>query len=434
MSPRVVTRFTALLLGLSLGLLPGLAIKGAEPLESKDRRPVYLGVTVGTVDPAVHRHVPATRGAGLTVQAVAPNSPAARAGVRRHDILLRWEDQWLFHVGQLRGLLGTLEPGQPQQCTILRQGIEEPMEVVLTARAARTAPGLEVRLASVPLTGWQDPEALNLHLTEILQRDGSEEPTDTLIYQPERLLGFQWRPAGEALLSQLGLPNRNGVIIETVEAEAPAERAGLEPQDLVVGLQGAAIATPDQFVERLHSYPQGSLLNFRVWRGGATLDLHMRLPPPVRTDVIRQFPQAPPGGPGDVEDWIRKLGAGVEWIILFESQPGPGAVQTTTPMSERALPDDPSGIARQFDIFELPDDRGSIEVQERGGQEHFIIRNAQGSILYEGPMSTEADRLALRPLPSAVREAVETFVASDSIPRTPVEVRVWRLPIPPADL
>jgi hypothetical protein len=436
--PRGSSRFSSLLLGVGLGLAPGLLLDGAEPgiQGSEGSRPAYLGVTVGPVDPAVHWHLPATRGAGLTVQAVAPGSPAAQAGLRRHDILLRWEDQWLYNTGQLRGLLGTLEPGQEHHCTILRQGIEETLELMPTARAQRAAAGPEIRLASVPFAGWQDRPALTLHLSEILQPDASldEEPTDTLIYEPEQLLGFQWRPGGDALLGQLGLINRRGVVIETVQVEGPAAMAGLEPRDLVVALQGVAIATPEQFAERLRGFPQGSLLNFRVWRGGETLDVEMKLPPPMRSDMVRELSRVPPGEPGKAEDWIRGIGTEVEWIILLESQTGRSQIQVTAPSSEPALPDDPFGTALEIDSFVLPDGRGSIEVQERGGQKHYVIRDAQGSFLYEGPMSTEADRLALRPLPEAVRQAVEEFTTSDFVPRTPVEVRVWRWPLPPVDL
>jgi membrane-associated protease RseP (regulator of RpoE activity) len=437
-NPRGSLRLSALLLGVGLGLAPGLLLDGVEPgiQGSEHSRPAYLGVTVGPVDPAVHWHLPALRGAGLTVHAVAPGSPAARAGLRRHDILLRWEDQWLYNAGQLRGLLGTLETGREQHCTILRHGTEETVELTLTARAQRTAAGPEIRVASVPFTGWQDGPALTLHLSEILQQEASlaDAPTDTLLFEPEQLLGFQWRPAGDGVLAQLGLINRNGVVIETVQVEAPAGMAGLKPRDLVVALQGVAIATPEEFAERLRGYPQGSLLNFRVWRGGETLDLEMKLPPPMRSDAVRELSRVPHGDPGNVGDWIRGIGTEVEWIVLLESHSGRSNVRGTAPTSEPALPDDPFGTAPEIDSFVLPAGRGSIEVQERGGQKHYTIRDAQGSVLYEGPMSTEADRLALRPLPTAVRQAVEGFTRSDFVPMTPVEVRVWRWSLPPVDL
>lgn len=437
--PHGSSRAGTLLLGVGLSLSLGLLLHGAEPVAERadPPHPVHLGVSVIPVDPAVHRHLPATRGAGLTVQAVAPGSPAARAGLRRHDILLRWEDQWLFNTGQLRGLLRTMEPGQEHNCTILRQGMEERIELVLSTSAHRPPLNPDIRLASVPPAGWRDSPALALHLTEILQPDMSvaAEATEALIYEPERILGFQWRPAGDALRAQLGLANRNCVIIESIQAEAPAARAGLQPQDLVVALQGVDITTPELFAERLYGYTPGTLLNFRVWRGGDTFDVQMKLPPPVRADAAHVLSPVRPDGHGFTDDWMGELGAHVEWIILLESHRADLPFPVTAPISSAtAQPTQAGGAAAMFDIMELPDGQGSIEIEERGGQKHYVVRDVQGSLRYEGPMATEADRLALRPLPTALRRAVEEFAASASIPPTPVAVRVWRWPVPSKDL
>jgi hypothetical protein len=394
-------------------------------------------VTVDPVDPAVHQHLSTTRGAGLTVRTIAPNSSAARAGLRQHDLLLRWEDQWLFTAGQLRALLRTLEPGQSHALTILRQGVEQPIELELGERpgGVETLPG--IRLASIPFAGWQDRPTLALHLTEILQPELSihEEPPGTLVYEPERLLGFRSRPADDAVLAQLGLASRSGVIIETVRPGEPAARAGLQAKDVVLTMESSALTTPDQFAERLRGYPPGAWITLGVWRSTGTLDVRVEMPQPVRTDTGRELRAVPLHRSGVVDDWFRDRIGDVDWIILLEGQAGPttpgaGAFAATDPVQ----PDDPFAAASEFDLFDLPDGHGSIEVQDRGGRKHYILRNQQGSILYEGPMSTEADRLALRPLGSVLRQAVEDFTLSGPMVTTPVEVKIWHWPARPTDL
>jgi hypothetical protein len=432
-------RAWALLLAANLCLTPGLLLDGAEPgYESSEAiRHAYLGVSVDPVDPAVHRHLSATQGAGLTVRTVAPNSPAARAGLRQHDILLRWEDQWLFTAGQLRALLGTVEPGQTIQLTILRQGNEQQIELELGERPRRAEPGPELRLASVPFAGWQDRAALALHLAEMLEPAPpiAEEPQGTLVYEPERLLEFRWRPADHALLAQLGLGNRSGVIIDTVQAGAPAAQAGLEAGDIVLALDGDSIANPDQFAERLRGYPPAAPITFQVWRGTGPVDIQAKLPQPVTREVEPRLPVAPFHGGGVVEDWIRNVGGAVDWIILLE-----GYTETRAPSAgifaagEPVQPADPFAAVSEFDILDLPGGQGSVEVQERSAGKYYIIRNQQGSILYEGPIDTEADRLALRPLSRELRQAVEDFAMSPPVVAPPIEVKVWRWPVRPADL
>jgi hypothetical protein len=423
-----LSRLGTLLLGAGMILTPEVLLNTATAgLQPSERAvPVYVGVTLGPVDPVVHRHLPATRGAGLTVQTVTANSPAARSGLRQHDILLRWEDQWLFHASQLRGLLDTLEPGQGYACTILRQGIEEQMELVLSARTRAAAPGPEVRLASVPFAGWQDGSTLGLHLTEILQAEPQvdDEPADTLIYQPEQLLGLQWRPASDTLLAQLGQANRSAVVIDAVQEDSPAGRAGLKSMDLLFELQGGDILSPEQFTERLYRVPQGSLLSFGVWRGGESTNIQVSLPAPARRDTARGASPVPPV-PSDVtDDWIHGLGTTTEWIILLKSptDSSPG-MATASPLSASSA--DLPGTASGLNVFELSHGQGSIEVQERGGQQRYIVRDAQGSLRYEGPIDTE-NLEALRPLPPGMRRAVEDFATSPPTPAPPVEVRRWR--------
>jgi hypothetical protein len=426
------SRVGAVLLCAGMILAAGPFLTAADPggLTTERFGPAYLGVTLGPVDPAVHRYLPATRGAGLSVQTVTPNSPAAQGGLRQHDILLQWEDQWLFHTTQLRGLLATAEPGKEYRCTILRLGIEEPMRLVPAARTRAAASGPEIRLASVPFAGWQDGSALGLHLTEILQGEPpvEEEPAETLVYQPELLLGFQWRPASDALLAQLGQTNRSGVVIDTVQEKAPAGRAGLRPLDLLVVLQGQNILSPEQFSERLHRFPPGSLLDFGVWRGGEPTNIQVQLPSPVR----RGASTVPPEALGVPQDWIHNLGSEADWIILLKSPADPSPTLAPAPV-DPAMPGGLPGTASAMARVELADGQGSIEVQERGGQEHYIVRDAQGATLYEGPIEPGLNVVALRPLPPALRRAVEEFATSPSTPPPPVEVRVWRWRLPPAD-
>jgi membrane-associated protease RseP (regulator of RpoE activity) len=430
----------ALLPGLGLALPHGPLLHGAStPADPFGGRPApYLGVTVESTDPALHHHLPDTRGAGLTVRAIAPDSPAARAGLLRHDILLRWDDQWLFNPGQLRALLKTIEPGQPQHLTILREGAEDKVELLPAPRVRQIQPRPEIQLAAVPFAGWQNPSALISHLSAVLEPDapGDEPAQPALVSDPELLLGFQWRPADDTLFAQLGLAHRNGVVIDNVHPNQPAAQAGLEPGDLVVALQGVDIATPDQFAQRLHAQPPGSTISFRLRRGETTVELPIRMPAPVQTETAREVPPVLPRVIDSFEDWIRALVSDMEWIILLERHPDFAALHAADPMlSVQALPYDPPDPTPQVGVFALPEDRGSIEIQERGGLEHYIIRDPHGSVLYEGPLSTEADRLALRPLPTGIRQAAEQFTSPETTdPRTPIEVKVWRWQPPPADL
>src|SRR5215467_6867697 len=85
----------------------------------------YLGVETSQVPPVVSDQLGLGKGLGLVVDYVAPNSPAAAAGVQQNDILKMLNDQILIEPSQLRKLLQTFSDGTEVTLTVLRKGQEQ---------------------------------------------------------------------------------------------------------------------------------------------------------------------------------------------------------------------------------------------------------------------------------------------------------------------
>lgn len=92
--------------------------------------PRRLGTTFAPVPDAVREQLDLPNGVGLLVDAVEPGSPAAAAGLKRFDILTRFNDQIVCNADQLATLLKLRKPG-PVPLTILRGGRERKIQVIL---------------------------------------------------------------------------------------------------------------------------------------------------------------------------------------------------------------------------------------------------------------------------------------------------------------
>ena len=113
---------------------------GNEPRGAADNRPAdrarpaasprRLGTTFAPVPDAVREQLDLPNGIGLLVNAVEPGSPAAAAGLKRFDILTRFNDQIVCNADQLATLLKLRKPG-PVPLTILRGGRERKIQVIL---------------------------------------------------------------------------------------------------------------------------------------------------------------------------------------------------------------------------------------------------------------------------------------------------------------
>src|SRR5437773_3367702 len=95
---------------------------------------IFLGVETSQVPTVVSEQLGLSKGLGLVVEYVVPNSPAAAAGIQQNDILKMLNDQILIEPSQLRKLLQTFSDGTDVTLTILRKGQEQKVTVKLTKK------------------------------------------------------------------------------------------------------------------------------------------------------------------------------------------------------------------------------------------------------------------------------------------------------------
>jgi serine protease Do len=95
---------------------------------------IFLGVETSRVPTVVSEQLGLSKGLGLVVDYVVPDSPAAGAGVQQNDILKMLNDQILIEPSQLRKLLQTFADGTDVTLTILRKGQEQKITVKLTKK------------------------------------------------------------------------------------------------------------------------------------------------------------------------------------------------------------------------------------------------------------------------------------------------------------
>lgn len=93
-------------------------------------------------------------GTGLVVDAAAPDSPAARAGLRRNDVLVSLDEQPLGTPGQLLALVAAAGPDTPLVLDVRRGG--KPLVIALGRPAARVPVSAETE-AVVPLVAAAAP-------------------------------------------------------------------------------------------------------------------------------------------------------------------------------------------------------------------------------------------------------------------------------------
>ena len=101
--------------------------------DEKPKRPKvpWLGLSARSVQPLESNQLGLPEGFGLVVEYVFHDSPAAKAGIREHDILRKFNDQLLVNPAQLKTLVCSKNKGDVVKLTFLRASEEREVEVEL---------------------------------------------------------------------------------------------------------------------------------------------------------------------------------------------------------------------------------------------------------------------------------------------------------------
>lgn len=109
-----------------------------------ERKMTWLGVTAEETDDVVRSQLLIESGAGLTIHGVTPDSPAAKGGLLKHDILICLNDQLLMEPRQLSKLVQAKKPGDRVKLTYLRKGKEAKTEVTLDEHTETSSGNVQV--------------------------------------------------------------------------------------------------------------------------------------------------------------------------------------------------------------------------------------------------------------------------------------------------
>ncbi len=86
-------------------------------------------------------------------------------------------------------------------------------------------------------------------------------------------IGVELRPNSEAFATAYGLATSEGVVVAGVEPDSPAERAGLQPLDVILSADGKTVSSPEEVQAQVRQHAIGEQVSLRLMRGSETRDL-----------------------------------------------------------------------------------------------------------------------------------------------------------------
>ncbi len=193
---------------------------------TRPRGPGYLGVSIAMLSDE-DRDLAGIEAGGLKVGSLVPRGPAARAGLRSGDILVKIDGQAISGADTLRRVLARKGAGQTVSLLISRRGVQRFVDVKLGAQPSRRRSANER-----PQAAEEKPEAEESVApaapAQAKRADGP--PWIGVVLGPD--LADRQRPDGEPI----------GIAVESLAAGGPAHKAGLREKDLILRLNGVDVA------------------------------------------------------------------------------------------------------------------------------------------------------------------------------------------------
>jgi len=143
--------------------------QAAEALPAETRKAAYLGVATRPLAPELRAQTDLPAGVGLLIDAVAADSPAARGGLERFDVLHKFDDQLVCNAEQLTALVEAAGKDKEVVVMLLRGGRQRVVTVTLGEReVAAAAAGVGPRLGFEAFGGLDGEAGLPFDLGELL--------------------------------------------------------------------------------------------------------------------------------------------------------------------------------------------------------------------------------------------------------------------------
>ncbi len=203
----------------------------------------WLGVRIQDLTPALAESFGLKETRGALVADVEADSPAARAGLQRGDILLRLDGRAVAGAQDLARQVAAIPPGSQVTVDLLRSGQKKTLRMTVGTLSEEDEPKEETTLSAE--TSW----------------------------------GFSVRKLTPPLAEEFGLePEATGVVVSKVDAGTSADRAGLQAGDVIREVNREKVGNLADFRKLLERTPQGKGLLLLIIRDGQPLYLAMSPP------------------------------------------------------------------------------------------------------------------------------------------------------------
>jgi serine protease Do len=261
------------------------------------------------------------RGVGITD--VAKNSPAEKAGLKKGDVIVRFDNESVTSVRKLTRLVSETAPDHTVKLGLSREGSEQEVAVTLAKRDETANTIFQGRMPggvfrTIPRGGFP----------QLGQLGEGQDNNFVFAFGNNRRIGVSTQSLTKQLADYFGVTDGKGVLVTSVEADSPAAKAGIKAGDVITAIDGEKVEAAGDLSRAINKQKEGDVtLTIIRDKKERSIKVTPTKPetPKIRTTVDQQAVRA------QVREAIRRGAAEGRIVIPQIDLPSIPAVNVTVP-------------------------------------------------------------------------------------------------------
>ena len=197
----------------------------------------WLGVMIQKITPDLAKSFELKDSKGALVGDVIPDGPAFKAGIKRGDVIVSFDEQPVDEMEALPKIVAKTAPGRAVKVEVVRNGKAQVFDITIEV----------LKDTTVVAAAKSDP------------------------------VGLQVQDITPELMKSLKLDTKNGVLVSDVTAGGAAGEAGVRRGDVITEINRAPINNVGDYNRVTSSSEKGSTVLFLVRRGGTTIYVAVKI-------------------------------------------------------------------------------------------------------------------------------------------------------------
>ena len=219
------------------------------PLRARLQNSGFLGVNINEVTRESASRLKLRDERGALVTSVVSESSAAKAGLQKDDVIVKWDGEAIESAGQLSRHIRETPAGRTVRLGVIRNGAETEKTVTLGDRSEYLG----------RMTIDRDGERGIYRVRPARERVQRERPERELRMRisPGYRMGISLQSMSPQLAEYFGVLNHNGALVVYVHPDSPAAKAGIKAGDVILSVAGQAVEYPLSIQQIIKGKPEG---------------------------------------------------------------------------------------------------------------------------------------------------------------------------------